>query len=394
MRRIMITLIGIGVLITASPAALVARESDDFEWTWEGAAGADGAVPADAAAAKGGMDPETYNQLLKENLNLRRKLQETDRGSEAMREENARLQREMKQLQSRIAASGSKIEQLQEASAGAGGDPDKVAALEAALDAAAQAKAEMAQELAALKERVERNEARAQEAPSSNVKPGSDLFTALETENAELRTQLSALEDRKKEVVKELREVKSEAAARKELETKIADVSSETAKHKAVIRKLLERIPALEQELAATQSRERAQDAELSRRERELRAVKVELEKREERLAKARRVAALLAKTRSDVTHVGVTRQRDVHYNMGVVYANRGQFKEAEREYLRALRLDPSDADTHYNLGVLYEQNLKKYRKAASHYRRYFRLRPDAPDANEVRLWITQCELK
>jgi len=79
---------------------------------------------------------------------------------------------------------------------------------------------------------------------------------------------------------------------------------------------------------------------------------------------------------------------------MGVVFANRGQFKEAEREYLRALRQDPADADTHYNLGVLYDQSLKEYRKAASHYRRYLKLRPQSPDANEVRIWITAAETK
>ncbi len=166
------------------------------------------------------------------------------------------------------------------------------------------------------------------------------------------------------------------------------------AKQKAVIHKLLERIPELEEELAETQSRERVQSAELSQRERELRALKAELDKREERLKKAERVAALLAKTQTEVQFVGTTRQRDVHYNMGVVFANRGQFKEAEREYLRALRLDPADADTHYNLGVLYEQSLKEYRKAASHYRRYLKLRPDAEDANEVRIWITLCETR
>ncbi len=93
----------------------------------------------------------------------------------------------------------------------------------------------------------------------------------------------------------------------------MVEVAGETEKHKAVIRKLLERMPVLEQELAETQSKEREQEAELSRRERELRALKVELEKRERRLKKAERVALLLAKTRSEVGSVGATRQRDVH---------------------------------------------------------------------------------
>ncbi len=392
MRRIITALGGAVLLAVACTATVQAQDAPDFEWSWQGET-QDAAEGAQTSPSDGRLDPETYNQLLKENLNLRRKLQETDRGSEAMREENARLQREMSKLQSQITESSDEIERLKSESAGAA-DPEKIAALEAALTAAESAKAKLAQDLDLLKSRVERNQSKPAPAAGPTVKPGSDLFTALESENAELRTKLSDLQNEKEKVIKELREVESEVAAKSELEAEMAGVTDETAKQKAVIHKLLERIPELEEELAETQSRERVQSAELSQRERELRALKAELDKREERLKKAERVAALLAKTQTEVQFVGTTRQRDVHYNMGVVFANRGQFKEAEREYLRALRLDPADADTHYNLGVLYEQSLKEYRKAASHYRRYLKLRPDAEDANEVRIWITLCETR
>lgn len=382
--------------VLALTATLQAQEAGDFEWSWRDEGKPAAGQPTDQATAEGGLDPETYNQLLKENLNLRRKLQETDRGTETMREENARLQREMTTLQSQMTDSNKEIARLKNESAGATADPEKVVALKAALAAAESAKAKLAQDLNVLKSRAERNEARSAPAPARGptVKPGSDLFTALEDENAELRSKLSNLESEKEKVVKELREVASEVAAKADLEAEMASVSGETSKQKAIIRKLLERIPELEQELADTQSRERDQSAELSQRQRELRALKVELDKREERLKKAERVAALLAKTRTEVQFVGTSRQRDVHYNMGVVFANRGQFKDAEREYLRALRLDSADADTHYNLAVLYDQSLKKYRKAVSHYRRYLKLRPDAPDANEVHIWITMCETR
>jgi len=381
------------LLVMVLTATMQAQEAGEFEWTWENEKKAAPGESVEASPSDGRLDPETYNQLLKENLNLRRKLQETDRGSEAMREENARLQREMTELQSEISTSSSEIERLKGESA-AVADPEKVAALEASLAAAESAKAKLAQDLDLLKSRVERNQSKPAPRSGPTVKPGSDLFTALEGENAELRTKLSDLENEKEKVIKELREVESEVAAKAELEAEMAGVSTETAKQKAIIRKLLERLPELESELAETQSREREQTAELSQRERELRALKAELEKREDRLKKAERVAALLAKTRGEVKYVGSTRQRDVHYNMGVVFANRGQFKEAEREYLRALRLDPADADTHYNLGVLYDQNLRKYRKAVSHYRRYLKLRPDAEDVNEVRIWMTMCETR
>ena len=228
----------------------------------------------------------------------------------------------------------------------------------------------------------------------STVKPGSDLFVSLESENAELRAKLTDEETEKQKVLKQLRDVESEVEAKDDLEAQMASAAGESDKHKMVIRKLLERVPQLEEDLAATQSREREKDAELSQREREMRALKTELDRREHRLKKAERVALLLARAHTEVQLVDNTRQRDMHYNMGVVFANRGQFKEAEREYLRALRQDPTDADSHYNVAVLYDQSLKEYRKAVSHYRRYLKLRPDAPDSNEVRTWIAAAETK
>ncbi|MBT3295436.1 MAG: tetratricopeptide repeat protein [Verrucomicrobia bacterium] len=388
---------GLLALLVALPS-VQAEEKGDFEWSWsgEGAPPATPATPAaDTTAAGTKLDPDTYNQLLKENLTLRRKLQDTDRGAEAIREENANLQRDMSALQAKITDSSEEIDRLKRASSGA--DPEKIIELETGLAAAESAKAKLAQDLATLKSRMQRTAAAPVETAKPagrSVKPGSDLFVSLEGENAELRDKLSTLESEKQKVVKQLRAVEAEVDANAGLEAEMASVSGETTKQKKVIRKLLDRIPELEKDLAATQSRERETSAELSERDREMRTLKAELERREKRLKKAERVAMLLAKTRTEVNYVGTTRQRDMHYNMGVVFANRGQFKEAEREYLRALRQDPADADTHYNLGVLYDQSLKEYRKAASHYRRYLKLRPQSPDANEVRIWITAAETK
>jgi len=378
-------------LIIAAP--LRAEDKPDFNWSWEEEGGSSSAQAPAMGVPAGKMDPETYNQLLKENLTLRRKLQDTDRGSEAMREENARLQHDMTALQGQITTSTDEIARLKRESSSSA-DPEQLVEMEARLAAAESARLQSAQDLASLESRLERAESKPPVNRGAAVKPGSDLFVSLERENAELRDKLADVETEKQKVLKQLRDVESEVEAKGELEAQMASASSESDKHKMVIRKLLERLPALEQDLAETQSREREKDAELSQREREMRALKTELDRREHRLKKAERVAALLAQARSEVRMVDNNRQRDMYYNMGVVFANRGQFREAEREYLRALRQDPTDADTHYNLAVLYDQNLKQYRQAASHYRRYLKLRPNAPDSNEVRLWIAAAETR
>jgi len=58
------------------------------------------------------------------------------------------------------------------------------------------------------------------------------------------------------------------------------------------------------------------------------------------------------------VAQISDRERRDMHYNMAVVYAKEGRYIEAEAEYLRALRIDPSDAVVHYNLGILYDDEL------------------------------------
>jgi len=83
-----------------------------------------------------------------------------------------------------------------------------------------------------------------------------------------------------------------------------------------------------------------------------------------------------------------------MHYNMAVVYAKEGRFEEAEKEYLRALRIDPNDPAAHYNLAILYDDELDRKRRAVMHYRKYIQLNPTAPDADQVKQWIMQLEMR
>ena len=44
----------------------------------------------------------------------------------------------------------------------------------------------------------------------------------------------------------------------------------------------------------------------------------------------------------------------EAHYNLGVVYANLGMYKEAIESYKQAIRIDPDYVDAHYYLGLGY----------------------------------------
>jgi regulator of sirC expression with transglutaminase-like and TPR domain len=57
--------------------------------------------------------------------------------------------------------------------------------------------------------------------------------------------------------------------------------------------------------------------------------------------------------------------------------------------FRRALELDPSLADAHKNLGIAYSA-LENSAAAIRHYQRYLRMRPNAPDAEEVRQQLAE----
>ena len=78
-----------------------------------------------------------------------------------------------------------------------------------------------------------------------------------------------------------------------------------------------------------------------------------------------------------------------MQFNMAVVYAKEGRSKDAEREYLHALRMDPEDTDVHYNLGILYEESLNDPKRASMHYRIYLRFKPSGAESAMVSNWAS-----
>ena len=67
---------------------------------------------------------------------------------------------------------------------------------------------------------------------------------------------------------------------------------------------------------------------------------------------------------------------------------------DAEKLYMKALKLEPNNAQVCYNLGVLYGDYARDYRKAVKYYRRYIDLAPQAPDVAAVRSWVLDLESK
>ncbi|MBI5049034.1 MAG: tetratricopeptide repeat protein [Deltaproteobacteria bacterium] len=70
------------------------------------------------------------------------------------------------------------------------------------------------------------------------------------------------------------------------------------------------------------------------------------------------------------------------HYNLGVVYQNKGLLEEAKKEYKESLRLSPIAADAHYQLGRIYTSQYL-LDSAIVEFQEALRIKPDYTEAQE-----------
>jgi tetratricopeptide (TPR) repeat protein len=233
----------------------------------------------------------------------------------------------------------------------------------------------------------------------------SDLFQEMESLNVTLREKIVQIESERQRLAKSEKkllqrderfedDIDHEKNLRQKAETDIADARARELEYQELIERLMAQVPQLEAQIMELTEKYDETQRRLYDREEDLLALKSELEKREHRLIKAERVAEVLESAREDVLHDSDKEKLDMHYNMAAVYAREGKYEAAEQEYLHALRLNPTDADVHYNLGILYDDELKSSTKAAVHYRRYLKLNPHGPDADQVRNWLMKLEMK
>jgi len=82
----------------------------------------------------------------------------------------------------------------------------------------------------------------------------------------------------------------------------------------------------------------------------------------------------------------------DVYYNLGVEYLKKGDYLDATQEFMQVLKLNPKDADACYNLGVLYEVFMRDKDMAIVYYRKYLKIKSNAPDSNTIKKWIDSLE--
>ncbi len=90
--------------------------------------------------------------------------------------------------------------------------------------------------------------------------------------------------------------------------------------------------------------------------------------------------------------YIQTVKYDDKHFqaynNLGVIYFITGKSKEAEQALKKVAQLRPNYAKVYKNLGVLYDLKLKDPGQAIANYKKYLKLRPNAPERRVVKIWI------
>lgn len=82
-----------------------------------------------------------------------------------------------------------------------------------------------------------------------------------------------------------------------------------------------------------------------------------------------------------------------MHYNLGVFYTKKREYRRAITEFVKAIEMNPDDCYAHFNLGYIYAEYLVDREKAITHFRHYLRLaKGNDKDVDWVRKYLLTWE--
>jgi tetratricopeptide (TPR) repeat protein len=354
------------------------------------------ADPASTGSVSRGVGMvEAYQDLLKENLELRSETAALGAERDAAKHERDRLQSNVNDMEKQLVETATALQALQKAHDAQVATAGEASALQARVATAEAERTRLTAELAAL-------QAQLAATPSSAAGPavatGSDMYRKVDAERAALQQRVKEVEAERNAAARAADALRSEAEERKaETETLQATLQAQGSEREAMakivphVRRLQEQQRELEKDLAACEAEKdavekRAEDLDVRARQ---------LTKLSSRLLRGG--GGKLQEGSGEPTEQSLELSSDPFQSLCQVAANmarKSQFKLSAAAYQRSLKLRPDAADVHYNLGILYDQELKDTRKAIRHYSEYLRLCPFAADSDQVRAWLMEARVR
>lgn len=313
------------------------------------------------------IDAGAYQQVVDENVDLRREQARLTRDANDLRRRNASLLLQIQELDRKQDALATALAGMQ--------PPEE---LRAELARTRQARDALSREVEQV--RAEAGTSGPAHAAVPTPAPDSDLFHKLEHENADLRAQLAKAID-SSQSANQAREV----------------VGRREDRLKAQVEELTAELGGLRHEVEQATARERAYKAAIVKIARKAAAYETAL-----RAATAKTVTVGVEVAPNAVVTTNATASAGARSRTAGTSAldavrkamAAGRYRDAERLCRDGLDRDPTNAMLHYNLGVLYDDYLGDPRAAAVHYRKYLDLSPGAPDASIVRSWLLELDAK
>jgi len=353
--------------------------------------------PQEVRVSEGKDFVEAYQTTLQENLDLRAEIARLKKDVDESDKKRKRLTRTIRDLEKQIIQAAGVIGELRNEVASTQ-DPDKIVALEVKLSEQERDKARLNAELITLRARVEelsKADVRDPERPVMKVPPDSDLFRKLQEENLDLRAQLRDIRTQRQQAIREGETLQDTLEQKDSVIAELEGVTTLREGDKRKLYLLVKHIRKMEDEIESLEKTIDKKDSTIYEEERRVKELEKEVARERAKFQKVKKLAALFDRVDQErkIQMLPDTEKRAFFRKSGDSYFSKGQFNLAERDYLKALELDPASADIHYNLAVLYDEELENKSRAISHYTAYVELRPAADDVEEVKLWLRELEM-
>lgn len=402
---VFLTALLLSAALRAEDDLAVADEDARFKWWWEREAGGTSAVEsatepappvsADAsqsypAVGESVMQVESadtaYAKLVEDNLALRKQLAEVEGRNRRAEEQNLELSSKVSELQEKENRLRDSVVDLKSREVASVEADQKLAAMNNELATARDESAILKQRVDNLTRELEAGKAGTDE----KVTQDSDLFRRVQEENATLRQHLLELKDAEQKAAVARDQYASQSGQQENEARRLSDQVESLRQENKTLRDVVDSLQKgasktgkLEKDVGQIREELDRREELLAQKDRELTELRKQMSDRRSKLAEAEKTAAEVKRAKDAMV-----------FDMAVLYAKAGLYAKAEAEFLGILRKDGPSADLYYNLGILYDAHLGKTGKAQEYYRKYLELVPEGTDAEKVRLWLLELEMR
>jgi tetratricopeptide (TPR) repeat protein len=357
------------------------------------------------------IDPGRYEKLVKDNLDLRVQRDALGDQLEALKRENAKLNVKVREVESKHQEMATVLQELDTAGKSTTALEQKMSLVDAERQRLQRERDDLQVRAKNLEAALVEAKAKIEAAPGAesaqpamaNVREDSPLFTDLQKDKNALEMEKRALEKQARELEGELEKMRTVTArdetekidaATRTLQDRLSEEEAHRVRDGRSKSEMARRVMKMRAELEGLTRVIKGKDAKIGRQDKLLRAAAVELRRKHWQMDYAGKTMKTLNQATMDVRHSQNREMLNVHYNAGVMYTERGQFDDARLSYLRALAINPADADVHYNLAILYDDHYRDLDRAYVHLQKYLQFNPQGDDADVVKAWLTEIELK